>query len=65
MPALHAVIHIAVANLFNADKRINGIQIEDHEIKILEVNFGDSILNKSKWKKMSEGIAKISISGAE
>ena len=40
MPALHAAIHIAVVNLFNADKRINGIQIEDHEIKI--VNFADN-----------------------
>ena len=30
-----------LANLINADKRINGIQIGDHEIKI--VNFADNI----------------------
>ena len=39
VPALHAVIHIVVANLFNADKRINGIQIEDHEIKIVNFSY--------------------------
>ena len=27
-------------------------------IKILEANFGNSILNKSKWNKINEGIAK-------
>ena len=27
-------------------------------IKILEVNFGNSILDNSKWNKISEGIAK-------
>ena len=30
-----------LANLINADKRIKGIQIGDHEIKI--VNFADNI----------------------
>ena len=34
-------------------------------IKILGVNFGNSILDNSKWDKLSEGIAKQSISGTE
>ena len=34
-------------------------------IKILEVNFGNSILDNSKWDKISEGIAKKSISETE
>ena len=34
-------------------------------IKILEVNFGNSILDNSKWDKISECIAKQSISGTE
>ena len=32
-------------------------------IKILEFNFGDSILNNAKWDKISEGIAKKFIPG--
>ena len=32
-------------------------------IKILGVNFGNYILYNSKWDKISEGIAKKSISG--
>ena len=34
-------------------------------IKILEVSFGNSILDNSKWDKISEGIAKQSISETE
>ena len=34
-------------------------------IKILGVNFGDSILNNFKWDEISEGIVKISISRTE
>ena len=40
---LHAVYNIAtevLANFINADKRIKGMQIGDHEIKI--VNFADN-----------------------
>ena len=52
----------ALASVINVNKRIKGIQIGDHELKnknkILEVNFGNSILDNSKWDKISEGIAK-------
>ena len=34
-------------------------------IKILEVNFGNSVLDNSKWEKISERIAKKSKSGTE
>ena len=35
-------------------------------IKTLGVNFGNSILDNSKWEKISEGLAKTkSISGTE
>ena len=37
---LHNIAAEVLANLINADKRIKGIQIEDHEIKI--VNFADN-----------------------
>ena len=34
-------------------------------IKILEVNVGNFILDKSNWDKIGEGIIKQSISGTE
>ena len=34
-------------------------------IRILGVNFGNSILDNSNWDKISDGIAKKPISGAE
>ena len=34
-------------------------------IRILGVNFGNSILDNSKWDKISDGIAKKPISGTE
>ena len=37
---LHNIVAEVLANFINADKRIKGIQIEDHEIKI--VNFTDN-----------------------
>ena len=33
--------------------------------KILEVDFGNSILNNSKWDKISNSVAKKSLSGTE
>ena len=33
--------------------------------KILGLNFGNSVLNKSNWNKMSKGIIKKLISGKE
>ena len=41
------------------------ISIGTISIKILEVNFGNYILDNSKWDKTSEGIAKKSISGTD
>ena len=37
---LHNIVNEALANLVNTDKRIKGIQIGDHDIKI--VNFTDN-----------------------
>ena len=37
---LYNIAAEALANLINADKRIKGIQIEDHDIKV--VNFADN-----------------------
>ena len=82
-----------LAKFINADKKIKRIQIEDHEVKIVnfadnttiflkigitcldriqvisvkifEVTFSNSILDNSKWDKISEGIAKKFISGTQ
>ena len=37
---LYSIVAEVLVNFINADKRIKGIQIEDHEIKI--VNFTDN-----------------------
>ena len=39
---LYNIANEVLANLINADKRIKGIQIGDHEIKI--VNFADNTI---------------------
>ena len=90
---LYNIAAEVLANSINADKRINGIQIGDHEIKIVnfadntiiflrryitclnriqvisikipEVNFGNYILDNSKWDKICESVAKKSISGTD
>ena len=93
---LYIIAAEVLVSFINANKRIKGIQIGDHEIKIVKFaddttiflrditcldrmqvtlklyedassskinfsksqNFGNSILDNSKWDKVSEGIAK-------
>ena len=53
------MVHVKI-ELINQTTRMVEISI-----KILEVNFGNSILDNTKWDEISNSVAKKSLSGTE